>query len=196
MTGARWFIVIVLLLTVGLVAVPYVMRHGGLSGDYEPVIYLTIDGKAVGHDVIIHARQYKSNTTKDIYMTCGKGKCHYQPHDQTEGDWTYYLEKFSSDLPEQALHSVAARKTYYNEHQTEIQWSIEATDQFDEFKKSSYTLAVNSTDKTVTAPKGERYAMTLEYLHLDADTVKIAGVVLVLVVIFLGLKFIPSGGHH
>lgn len=169
MTGARWFIVLVLLLTVGLVVVPYVMRQN--QANHTPGLTVLVDGKRAGQSITIKV--------DDTVYQCKKGICALPSYRNTHGN-KFTIAKLTD--------------------QHELVWVIDATAVLKKFDRSDMTITVDTAHSTVIQNTTTEQPFTLASLGLnvnvDENTVKIIGVILVIGVIVIGLKFMSVGGAH
>ena len=177
MNGARWFIVLVLLLTVGLVVIPYVMRQN--QANHTPGLTVLVDGKRAGQSITIKV--------DDTVYQCKKGICALPSYRNTNGS-KFTIAKLTD--------------------QRELVWVIDATDILKKFDRSDMTITVDTTNSSVTQVDNlqadtnttteQPFTLASLGLHLNVDenTVKIIGVILVVVVILIGMKFMSVGGAH
>lgn len=201
MTAARWFVVVILLLTIGTIVVPwYWRRYSAPISNYQPKLHVLVDGKAVGRDVVVrqHANEAGQDASHDRILPCSKGKCQVEPFDQT---YNYTLEHLATKLTSQAVHSADVRKTLYQ--QTSVVWTVDVTDALKKFERNDYAITVDSAkrnaeqtdllsiDSETIAPN----PVTLGLSNVNPETVRLLALILVIAVVFFGYKFISVGGH-
>lgn len=176
-TGVRLFVVLILLLAAATVVVPVLMRQN--QERHTPQLTVLVDGKTAGKSITIKA--------DDTVYQCKKGSCALPPdHARTAG--TITIAKLTD--------------------QHELVWVIDATAVLKEFDRSSLTITVDSAQQTVTRAASLRpdTNTTTEQpftlgdlgvnLNVDPNTVKIFGVIMVVVIILIGMKFMSVGGAH
>lgn len=176
-TAVRLFVCIILLLAGGTVVLPLAMRQSSTS--HGPTLTVLVDGKTADENITIKV--------DDTVYPCKQGSCALPSYQQTKG------EKFT-------IAQLTAQR--------DLVWVIDATDVLKKFDRLDMTMAVDSAQSIVTqvdsiAPDTGATTdqpLTLEnlgvQLNLQPDTIKLLGVVLVIVVIFVGMKFMSTGGAH
>lgn len=176
-TGVRLFVVLILLLAAATVVVPVLMRQN--QERHAPQLTVLVDGKTAGKSITIKA--------DDTVYQCKKGLCALPSHRDTKAG-TFTIAKLTD--------------------QHELVWVIDATAVLKEFDRSSMTITVDSAQQTVTQVESlqpatgttSEQSFTLANLgvdlNVDPNTVKIFGVIMVVVIILIGMKFMSVGGAH
>ncbi|EKD79641.1 MAG: hypothetical protein ACD_41C00020G0003 [uncultured bacterium] len=169
-TGIRMFVVVILLLAVGTIVVPVFMRQNQTS--QTPQLTVLIDGKSAGKSITVKA--------DDTVYPCKKSSCALPSQRDTNAQ-TFTIAKLTD--------------------QHELVWVIDATDVLKQFNKADLTVTVDTANQTVTRvsslqPDTGRTANLGVNLNVDENTVKIFGVIMVIVIILIGLKFMSVGGAH
>ena len=176
-TGIRMFVVVILLLAVGTIVVPVFMRQNQTS--QTPQLTVLIDGKSAGKSITVKA--------DDTVYPCKKSSCALPSQRDTNAQ-TFTIAKLTD--------------------QHELVWVIDATDVLKQFNKADLTVTVDTANQTVTRVSSlqpdtgttTEQPFTLANLgvnlNVDKNTVKIFGVIMVIVIILIGLKFMSVGGAH
>ncbi|HBY74024.1 MAG TPA: hypothetical protein DEG44_05065 [Candidatus Kerfeldbacteria bacterium] len=164
------FVVVILLLAVGTIVVPVFMRQNQTS--QTPQLTVLIDGKSAGKSITVKA--------DDTVYPCKKSSCALPSQRDTNAQ-TFTIAKLTD--------------------QHELVWVIDATDVLKQFNKADLTVTVDTANQTVTRvsslqPDTGRTANLGVNLNVDENTVKIFGVIMVIVIILIGLKFMSVGGAH
>jgi hypothetical protein len=199
MTGLRWFVVVILVLAAGTTLVPWYLRTHAVHVAYQPKLYVSIDGKPVGRDVVLLAHHKETN--EDVLIPCSKGRCHihFSAYDR---EWTDTIQKLEKKVPAKVMHSTKKREAYYA--QANVLWSVDITGALKKFKGKDYAIHIDSNKRTadqaetisVKPATVEPRPVTLGLSNLNKGTVQLIGVGLVILVFYLGYKFISVGGHH
>ena len=136
------------------------------------LLTVLIDGKSAGKSITVKA--------DDTVYPCKKSSCALPSQRDTNAQ-TFTIAKLTD--------------------QHELVWVIDATDVLKQFNKADLTVTVDTANQTVTRvsslqPDTGRTANLGVNLNVDENTVKIFGVIMVIVIILIGLKFMSVGGAH
>ncbi|MBI4407742.1 MAG: hypothetical protein HY565_04570 [Candidatus Kerfeldbacteria bacterium] len=177
MNGARWFIVIVLLLTVGLVVVPYVMRQN--QANHTPGLTVLVDGKRAGQRITIKV--------DDTVYQCKKGICALPSYRNTHGN-KFTIAKLTDQR--ELLWVIDATDVLKKFDRSDMTITVDTA--------NSTVIQVDSlqADTNTTTEQPLTLANLGVNLNVDENTVKIIGVIMVVATIVIGLKFMSAGGAH
>lgn len=199
MTNMRWFVVVIIVLTAGLSVVPWYLRtHGEIAPPYQPKLFVSVDGKPAGRDLVLLA--HNTETNEDVIIPCSKGRCHIK-FSAYDSKWTDTLQKLSKKLPTHAVHSTEARQAQYK--RSEIVWSIDVTGALKKLEGDDYAISVDSNTSSAerselmspTANTTEPQPVTLGLSNVNRDIVQWFALALVIGVVYFGYKMISVGGH-
>ncbi len=199
MTNLRWFVVVILVLAAGTSLVPWYLRTRGVHTPYQPKLYVSIDHKPVGRDVVLLA--HNKDTNEDLFIPCSKGRCHihFNAYDR---EWTDTIQKLEQKIPSKVMHSTEKREAYYA--QSKVVWSVDVTNALKKLDGKDYAIDIDSANQTAERVETisnkpatvEPQPVTLGLSNLSKGTVQLIGVGLVILIFYLGYKFISVGGHH
>lgn len=199
MTAVRWFVLVIALLTAGLIVIPWYLRtHSEIPPPYQPKLFVTVDGKPAGRDIVLLA--YNNETNEEVVIPCSKGRCriNFSAYDPK---WTDTIQKLSKKLPTKAIHSTEARQQQYA--QSAILWSIDATAALKKLDGDDYAITIDSNKRSAkqselvaaAADTTEDQPVTLGLSNVDRNILQWIFLALVIGVVYFGYKMISVGGH-
>lgn len=202
MTAVRWFVVVIVLLTLGTIVVPWVWRtqFAEIPPPYQPKLFVTVDGKAVGRDIVLLA--YNDETQEELVIPCTKGRCHIT-FSHYDGKWTDTIQKLDRKLTVKAIHSTPVRAAQY--YAANVVWSVDVTQTLKYLEGDDYAIAVDSAKRSserveLIAPDNNTTTtqppITLGLSYIDARIMQWVVLIVVVAIMYFAYKFISVGGHH
>lgn len=178
------------------------------SSTYQPQLYITIDGEPAGRNIVIRAHQRDEPTDTDDIFPCDNGRCYFSDnHHKVETNWQYYVERLDKKIPSDLQDKPKARTEFYRTEATakysqEITGTIQSFDFTARQQKNDYTVVIDTTANTATANTvyqgdyipGED-GLEIGQFNISPDTIRIAIFVLVIIMIYISIKFFPLGHH-